>query len=129
MAQVGRGAEATVERPPPVPVFIHEGHMTVRPTPSGQHPGIGISSAQRASVGSTPQRQSEPTPVAARDSRRDDVQISAAARELQEAGASSPPTPELSAARMQQVLGRMSEGHYDRPDVQQEVLRRLLNDL
>ena len=103
--------------------------MTVRPTPSGQNPSIGISRAQRSGVGGAPQRQAEAQSGSAQESRRDAVQISAHARELQQLGASGQQAPELSSDRMKQVLDRMSEGHYDRPDVQREVIRRLMKDL
>jgi hypothetical protein len=103
--------------------------MTVRPTPSGQNPGIGVSRAQRAGVGGTSQRQTEAQSAAAQESRRDDVQISPQARELQQLGAPAQQAPELSPGRMKQVLDRMSDGHYDRPDVQREVVRRLMKDL
>jgi hypothetical protein len=103
--------------------------MTVRPTPSGQNPSIGINRAQRPGVGSTPQRQGDARSSAAHEARRDDVQISSQARELQQVGAPVPQAPEISSGRMKQVLDRMSVGHYDRPDVQREVVRRLLEDL
>lgn len=103
--------------------------MTVRPTPSGQNPGLGISRAQRPGVGATPQRASDPPPSPSQEIRRDDVNISEHARELQQLGASPAPAPELSPARMKQVLERMSDGHYDRPEVQNEVVRRLAREL
>ena len=103
--------------------------MTVRPTPSGQHPSIGITRAQRSSVGSTPQRTSDAASQPAQESRKDDVQISAQARELQLAGTTAQAAPELSSERMREVLDRMTTGHYDRPDVQREVVEKLLQDL
>lgn len=103
--------------------------MTVRPTPSGQHPSIGITRAQRSSVGSTPQRSSDATSQPAQESRKDDVQISAQARELQLVGTAAQAAPELSSERMREVLDRMTTGHYDRPDVQREVVEKLLQDL
>lgn len=103
--------------------------MTVRPTPSGQHPSPGISRAQRSGVGAPSQKPADPAPPASQDSRRDDVQISSHARELQQLGSSAQAAPELSPARMKQVLERMAEGHYDRPEVQSEVVRRLVRDL
>ena len=103
--------------------------MTVRPTPSGQNPSIGILRAQRSGVGGAPQRQTETHSGSAQEARRDDVQISAHARELQQVGASAQQAPELSPGRMKHVLDRMSEGHYDRPDVQREVIRSLMKDL
>lgn len=102
--------------------------MTVRPTPSGQIPGLGISRAQRPGVGGTPQRASDPPSAAPQEIRRDDVHISEHARELQQAGATQG-SPELSPSRMREVLQRVSDGHYDQPDVQREVLRRLARDL
>lgn len=103
--------------------------MTVRPTPSGQHPSIGITRAQRSGAGNTPAQPGDTSPAAAREARPDDVRISAEARELQHAGAPASQAPELSPGRMKQVLERMSEGHYDRPEVQREVVMRLLADL
>lgn len=103
--------------------------MTVRPTPSGQHPSIGITRAQRSNVGSTPPRSGDAQPQPAPDSRTDGVHISAEARELQRTGFAAPSEPDLPAARMREVLDRMSTGHYDRPEVQRVVVERLVRDL
>jgi hypothetical protein len=103
--------------------------MTVRPTPSGQIPGIRVSHTSRPGVGNTPQRPGDASSSSVPDGGRDDVRISDQARELQTAGAPAASTPELSPARMREVLQRLSDGHYDRPEVQREVLRRLARDL
>lgn len=103
--------------------------MTVRPTPSGQTPGIRISRTTRPAVGNTTRRPSDGSTPPAPEGGRDDVRISDQARELQQAGATPAGAPELSPARMREVLQRLSDGHYDRPEVQQEVVRRLVRDL
>lgn len=103
--------------------------MTVRPTPSGHTPGIPISRTSRPGAGNTPQRPSDASSSSVPDGGRDDVRISDQARELQTAGAPAQGSPELSPARMREVLQRLSDGHYDRPEVQLEVIRRLSRDL
>jgi hypothetical protein len=106
--------------------------MTVRPTTSGQTPRPAIGRADRTAnpAAASVSRQAEPNTPGASGVRRDDVQISVHARQLQqvEAGARGA-GGELSADRLRQVLTRMGDGHYDRPDVQDEVVRRLSPDL
>jgi hypothetical protein len=62
--------------------------------------------------------------------KQDDVTISAQARELQQRDATGGgPSGELSPARLQEVLGRVSSGYYDRPQVQAVVVRGIAQDL
>jgi len=104
--------------------------MTVRPTTSGQTPRPAISRTDRTATPSSASRPAEPSTTAAFGVRGDDVQISAQARQLQQADSATRGTGgELSADRLRQVLGRMSSGHYDRPEVQDQVVRRLSRDL
>lgn len=104
--------------------------MTVRPTPSGQTPRSPIGRTDRTAPSAPSQRQAEPNPAAAAGVRGDRVQISSQARELQQLDlAARGPGGELPAERLRQVLGRMNDGHYDRPDVQEQVIRRLARDL
>jgi hypothetical protein len=103
--------------------------MTVRPTPSGQTPRPPIGRAQRSATPSSPSRTPEPATPAGSGVRRDDVQISNQARELQQLGGATPASGELSAGRLGQVLGRMNEGHYDSPEVQEQVVRRIAREL
>ncbi len=62
--------------------------------------------------------------------RHDDVRNSRQAHELQH------PDPggrgsagELAPERLKELLGRLADGFYDRPDVRDEVIRRLCGDL
>ena len=106
--------------------------MTVRPTTSGQSSRPAISRTERTATPGTQSgsRPAETNTTAASGVRRDDVQISAQARQLQQADSTARGTGgELSAERLRQVLGRMSSGHYDQPAVQDEVVRRLSQDL
>jgi hypothetical protein len=107
--------------------------MTVRPTSSGQIPGTAIGRSDRTAGPAPASRPTEPNTTSASGTtgtRRDDVQISAQARQLQQADAATRgPAGELSAERLRQVLGRMNDGHYDQPEVQDTVLRRVAREL
>ncbi len=104
--------------------------MTVRPTPSGQTPGSGISRTGRAPSTGAPLRQGATPVPASPAAKQDDVTISAQARELQQRDtAGRGPSGELSPARLHEVLGRVSSGYYDTPQVQAAVVRRIARDL
>ena len=104
--------------------------MTVRPTPSDPSPRPGIRRTDRPAAPSVPARSSDPAAPATSGTRRDDVQISSQARELQQMDTETRgPGGELSAERLKQVLGRVSDGHYDRPEVRDQVLHQLRKDL
>ena len=104
--------------------------MTVRPTASGQTPRPAIGRTERAASPAPASRPAEQGTPAAPGIRRDDVQISAQARQLQQAdSAARGPAGEFSAERLRQVLGRMTNGHYDQPAVQDQVVRQLARDL
>ena len=103
--------------------------MTVRPTPSGQTPRPAIGRTERAATPAPASRPAEPAAPAVGGTRRDDVQISAQARELQQLDAARGTGGELSPDRLHQILGRMNDGHYDRPDVQERVVRSLAREL
>ena len=103
--------------------------MTVRPTPSGQTPRPAIGRTERPATPAPASRPAEPAPPAVGGTRRDDVQISPQARELQQLDAARSAGGELSADRLHQILGRMNDGHYDRPEVQDKVIRRLAREL
>lgn len=105
--------------------------MTIRPPQSGQTSRTPLSRANTPAVpGSSPRpADSGPTNAPAAP-RRDAVQISAQARQLQ---ASDAPGREDASAlepqRLSQILQRMSDGHYDRPEVQDAVLKRIAAEL
>jgi hypothetical protein len=104
--------------------------MTVRPTPSDQPQRPGIRRTDRPVSPGVPVRPSEPATPPVSGTRGDEVQISSQARELQQLDAATRgPGGELSAARMKEVLSRLSDGHYDRPEVRDQVLRQLRKDL
>jgi len=103
--------------------------MSVRPTSSGQVPRPGIERAGSSEPGNTARRpETGPAPVSPQG-RRDEVEISSQARELQQSGAASGPSGEIAPAALRQVLDRISQGHYDRPEVQDQVVRALSKDL
>ena len=104
--------------------------MTVRPTPSGQNQGPGISRLGRAPGTGAPLRPGATPAPASPAAKQDDVTISAQARELQQRDVSGGgPSGELSPERLQEVLGRVSSGYYDTPKVQAAVVRRIAQDL
>ena len=104
--------------------------MTVRPTPSGQTPGSGVTRTGKASSTGTPARPGASPAPASSAARQDDVSISSQARELQQRDATGGgPSGELSPARLHEVLGRISSGYYDQPQVQAAVVRRISQEL
>lgn len=108
------------------------GHISLRqvmikPTNPGQ-PGA---------AGATPLKGHTPVPPRADQApvRRptepvDEVQVSRAARELQQRIAEeAPPSGTLDPERLRELARRIGEGHYLHADVQDEVLRRALDYL
>ena len=103
--------------------------MTVRPTTSGQTPRPEIQRTGKPVPSAAPARPGETPAPAAPGSGRDDVQISAQARELQQMDTDRATSGEIAPQRMRDVLGRISGGYYDQPHVRDEVVRRLSQDL
>jgi hypothetical protein len=61
---------------------------------------------------------------------RDRVELSEAARELQaQLGLDKVPIAELPPGRLREVLDRLKQGFYDRPEVRDELLRRLAGEV
>lgn len=106
--------------------------MNIRPPQSGQTSRTPLSRANSPAVpGSSPRpADSGQANSSAAAPQRDAVQISAQARQLQ---ASDAPGREdagaLDPQRLTQILQRMSDGHYDRPEVQDAVLKRIAAEL
>jgi len=106
--------------------------MTVHPTPSGQTPRPGVTRTGKSESPVTPVRSGAlPAPASpAPAAKQDDVSISAQARELQQRDVTGGgPSGELSPERLHQVLGRISSGYYDQPQVQAAVVNRISRDL
>lgn len=108
--------------------------MTIRPPQSGQSPRTSLARAKPSAAPGTPQRPvdggASPAPASASAPSRDAVQISPQARALQQTGTSSPgESGALQPERMRQILQRMNDGHYDRPEVQDAVVSRLAEEL
>lgn len=105
--------------------------MTVRPTTPGPTSHTDITR-----TGKAPSRASGPMPArpdsttSGAGKRPDQLEISSEARALQgledservAAGA-------VDNSRMREVSRRLADGHYDRPEVVEQVLDRMLNDL
>lgn len=106
--------------------------MNIRPSQSGQTSGTPLKRANSSAVSGQPPRPADsgaaqPSPAAPA---RDAVQISAQARQLQMSGA--PDRDEsnaISPDRLRTILQRMNDGHYDRPEVQDAVLKRIAEEL
>lgn len=106
--------------------------MTIRPPQSGQTSRTPLQRANASPLPANAPRNADagaatPTPAAPA---RDAVQISAQARQLQASNA--PERDEnhaLSPDRLRTILQRMSDGHYDRPEVQDAVLKRIAEEI
>jgi hypothetical protein len=60
----------------------------------------------------------------------DGLELSGAARELLQRGAAdSPPASQLPPERLKQIAHRIAQGHYDRPEVQRQMLERIMDVL
>lgn len=98
----------------------------IRPTRPGQAPQTGPGSL-KGTGGAAPARpdekSSEPRPAGPAG---DSVQLSAAVRELQQRlGLESIPSGTLDPERLREIVARVAGGHYDRPEVLDELARRL----
>ncbi|MEK7315316.1 MAG: hypothetical protein AAB011_03990 [Candidatus Eisenbacteria bacterium] len=103
--------------------------MTVDPTKSTPNSGIGPGRVDRPTR-STPEPRRAPDAVDVPSSGADAVELSEAARALlKQIGLDAPPISDLSPERMREVLDRLNAGHYDKPEVIAEVVRRLKQDL
>lgn len=104
--------------------------MTVRPTTSGQTQRPGIDRAGKSSAPSAaPARPNDPAASAVPATGRDNVEISAQARELLQLDTVRGTSGEIAPERMRTVLGRISGGYYDQPHVRDAVIRSLTREL
>jgi hypothetical protein len=104
---------------------------TIRPTQPGQTPQSGAGQLKGAGSSSPARADEKPAeapsqPAAAQDS----VQLSQTVRELQERlGLEAIPSGTLSPERLKEIVSRVADGHYDRPEVIAELARRLTGEL
>ena len=105
--------------------------MDIQPTAPGRTSGTGPGRIDRAPTGAPvrPDGRSSPR-LAPPGVKRDDIEISAVARDLQEtAGSDAVAGSDLPPARMRQILDRIASGYYDRPEVRDQVLKSLADAL
>jgi hypothetical protein len=103
--------------------------MTVDPVNRGQVPSPGPSHAGKSESRQRARPDGHVKPETA-ETAADRVELSPAAKELRElAAANRPEANTISPERMKQVLQRIADGFYDRPEVIDEVARRLDTDL
>ena len=102
--------------------------MTIRPTTPGSSERV---ERTRSAPAEKSKRGSERSAAAGRGpARTDDVRISGPARGiLTRSGESAVPQGELAPERLRGITQRIEQGHYGRPEVIDEVLRRLAQDL
>jgi len=100
--------------------------MDIRPTQPGQTPQTGPGSLKEK-AGAPEVRSEDRSATPSGGMPQDQVQLSAAVRDLQaRLGLEQIPVGELSPERLREVVARVAEGHYDRPEVVDELARRLL---
>jgi hypothetical protein len=100
--------------------------MNIRPTQPGQTPQTGPGSLKE-NAGVPAARPEERPATQPAGTPQDQVQLSAAVRDLQaRLGLEQIPVSEMSPERLREILARVASGHYDHPDVVDELARRLL---
>lgn len=102
--------------------------MTIRPTTPGSSERL---ERTRSAPAENSKRGPERSKAAGRGPvKADDVRISGPARGiLTRAGEGAVPQGEVEPERLRSITQRIEQGHYERPDVIDEVLRRLAQDL
>jgi hypothetical protein len=101
--------------------------MKIDPSNSGPAQESGPGRLGEAAPPRNPRKGTAPTPEPVSPP-ADRVELSAAARELQRQ-ASMDPAAVIDPARLREVVSRLAEGFYDRPEVRREVVRRLAGEL
>ncbi len=106
--------------------------MVIRPTDPEHSRRLSAPGPEAAAAQAAKQRQQKPgdavppAPVAAPADR---TEVSSAARELlEQLGSTAPPSAALSPERAHKVLDRIRTGHYDRPEVLDQVARKVQAD-
>jgi hypothetical protein len=103
---------------------------TIRPTQPGQTPqsGPGSLKGTGGSASARPEEKtSEPKPTA---TPQDSVSLSQTVRELQDRlGLDAIPSGTLSPERLKEIVSRVADGHYDRPEVLDALAKHLASEL
>jgi hypothetical protein len=103
--------------------------MHIQPPSSGQTPKSGPGRVGSTGPGHAP-RKDTPAATPPASEQADRVELSNTAIELQgQIGLEPTPVNSMSTERLKEVGERISGGFYDRPDVKDAVVRRLVRDL
>ena len=106
--------------------------MTINPTsPNGPHRPLESAELDRSRARAAEVPLSTPPAAGASDSsstdREDSVQVSSEARALAQASEVRPPKSSLPPERLQQIGERLATGFYDRPEVIDDLAKRLVS--
>ena len=104
---------------------VSGGSVDIRSTPSGYTPKPAAGRTREANA-DTANRQGVSPQLPSGDARTDRVELSAAALELQAQLEPPANAAGLTPARMQQLSQRMSSGYYDRTEVVDRILARVI---
>ncbi len=105
--------------------------MTIKPVPSGPTPRPGARQPVQGKVAPEPRAdEASRAPETARPAPGDNVQLSDAVKELHgQISAEAVPSGEIPPDRLADVMDRLAKGHYDRPEVKDQVVGRIADDL
>jgi hypothetical protein len=104
--------------------------MRTQPPDPGKTPPTGLDRLRKPREAQPTRPAGPPQAPAPAPPPADRVELSDAARDLAERlGVDPAALSALPAERRQQILERLAQGYYDRPEVRDEVARRLLGDL
>lgn len=102
--------------------------MKVDPTRSGQTRGTAPERLNDPAA-SPPLRQDRGAAPSPSSPGGDRIELSEGIRELQQSGLERAAGSSLSPGRIRDILQKLSNGFYERPEVREDVLRRLRADL
>ena len=102
--------------------------MNIRPTPSGFTPRPGPGRTQE-NAAVPPARSERGSAVPAGDPAADRVELSAEARDLNAREANGAPGGALAPERLRAIAARMGSGYYERPEVIDRVIDKILDHL
>jgi len=104
--------------------------MSIHPTDPGRIGKSTVGRLRKLPTPSSAERPRSPSPSSEKGLKPDQVEISERARQLLEAQESGGGEPGgLSAEQLRSVLDRIADGHYDRPEIRDQTILRLLPHL